>query len=153
MQASAGYGRRMVMAEPAARPMPVRMKRAPYHRAGDDLDEARADQPKLGSTRALVVRLRPDLKVTGVSRAAVEPRLTTLVSSLGSKLRSISSGQTGTLALRLTVDKSGRVTHVAFVSGTLNTPALTAELERLLKTWRLGALPAETTLSFTLLFS
>jgi outer membrane biosynthesis protein TonB len=103
---------------------------------------------------AVVVRLRPGLGVTGASRAALEPRLRSLVAALGPRLRSVRGGQRGTLALRLTVGTNGRVSHVAFVSGTLaQNPGLSAELERLLRAWQLGALPAETTIAMTLAFS
>jgi hypothetical protein len=45
------------------------------------------------------------------------------------------------------------VRQVAFVSGTLVHPALRAELERHMRTWRLGPAAASATISMTLLFS
>jgi hypothetical protein len=131
---------------------PPRPAKSPsQHFAAKDKDEEKSDDR---SAAALRVRLRGDLHVSGgASEQTLAPKLNALVATLASKIRSLSPGQTGHTTLRLTLDASGKVTRVAFVSGSLMMPSLKAELERLTKTWRFGSLGSETSVTFTLLFS
>jgi Ca-activated chloride channel homolog len=148
---SYGGGYRAVAAdESAARPrVMAKMARQPM---ADPYGETRGETRRGRKSRSAahgtkqVVSLSGGLQISGASRAVIEPRLRALVAALAPRL----SGQSGTLALRLTLDKSGGVARVTFVSGTLLRSPLKAELERLIKAWRFGPLPGESTLHFTL---
>jgi Ca-activated chloride channel family protein len=154
---SSGYGGgrgRLRARRPMPRPKPPASV-APTPAAEPPRDEDAADRPARTARqhRALTVRL-DSLRVsgsTGVGR--IQARLQRLVPRLASRIRSLSAGASGRVKLRLTLDASGRVTGVAFISGTLTQPSLKAELKRLLGAWRFGVLPEKTRVVLTLRFS
>lgn len=117
-------------------------------------DKERRSTSEVGATRALELRLGNDLRVSGkVSPASIQQQLKSQLKSLAPKLRSLGPKQTGQLVLRLTLDKSGAVKQIAFVSGNLLHPSLKAELKHHMQTWRFTSVTTETTVSFTLIFA
>jgi hypothetical protein len=141
----------MPAAEAAApRPKPRPTKRpAPPLTDPRDADDSKADRP--AHAASLRVSLGADLKVSGSANPArIQARLHQLLRRLPGQLASLKAGTRGTVKLRLVLDASGRVTRVAFVSGSLMLPSIKAELGRLVKGWRFGVLPEPTTVVFTL---
>jgi Ca-activated chloride channel family protein len=133
----------------STRPRPVRSP-SPVAVAAEKSKAKPAEDRK----RAPRVRLRGNVRVSGSANSArVKAALSNFVRRLGRQLKSVSGGTSGTLKIRLSLDASGRVTRIAFISGSLMLPSLKAELARLVRTWRFGVLPEATTVVFTLRFS
>jgi len=129
-------------AEDAAPPVAVAPRPTP--RPAKRPEPLRTDRSRLSVTLT-------DVQVSGSTNpTGIEARLRRLVPLLARRIRSVSGGQAGTVKLRLTLDASGGVMRVAFVSGSLVLPSLKAELKRLLTTWRFGVLPQPATVVFTL---
>jgi len=135
------------LAQPAVEPAPRPTRPRPPVAPPPPKTPAKAET-RSGS---VAVSLQGAIWVSGSANPArIEARLRRLVPLLARQIRSVSAGQGGTVKLRLTLDASGRVARVAFVSGTLALPSLKAELKRLLARWTFGVLPERTTVVLTL---
>ena len=150
-----GYGRSAAEAAPppvARRPRPA--KPSPAVDVDETERDDKADSPAKTKPKAALAVALQGLRVSGsASPTRIEARLRPLVARLARQLRSVSGGTAGSLKLRLTLDASGRVTRVTFISGSLMLPSLKRELSQIAGAWRFGVLPEQTQVVLTLRFS